>query len=80
VRYLSLTFDPRELLVPVFRGIAQPRFGDTHNAPASLIGVRQLMRKDRFQLANNTIRARLKKLFGLVDAYRILGIERIGLL
>jgi hypothetical protein len=80
VRNLALALDARELLVAFFGCIAQPRFGDTHDAPTALIGVGQLMRKDRLQLPNHALRPHLKKLLGLLDACRILRLESIGLM
>src|SRR5689334_18897188 len=68
VRYLALALDARELLVAVLGGIAQPRFGDTNDAPAPLVRVAQLMCKDCLQLAEDTISSRLKKVLGLFDA------------
>src|SRR6516165_1103205 len=52
VPYPSLALNARELLVPVFGGIAQPAFAHTHDASPPFIGVGQLMRKDCLQLAN----------------------------
>src|SRR5438105_4875319 len=80
VRYVRLALYTRELLVSVFGGIAQPPFGHTRNAPAPLVGVGQLLLKNRLQFADDPISPRIQKLFRLLDARCILGIECIGFL